>query len=160
MCDYSLMSVPNRLAKEGEDLVTHRFASGTIGLVSYADLHPRTDPMPPPRRGLWSALKAAFTPRECRSVMAVCIPPGARLLVQDIPAHLQHEIGVGTSEQVVFTQITAAPNSYRDSVRFCNGHEVLLQRLSEEQRVRVLTLGSDEVAEAPELPAEMVYVRR
>jgi len=31
MCDYSLMIVPNRLAIEGEDLVAHKFQSGTTG---------------------------------------------------------------------------------------------------------------------------------
>ena len=34
MCDYSLMAVPNRLAQEGEDLVTHRFPTGSLGLAS------------------------------------------------------------------------------------------------------------------------------
>jgi len=33
MCDYSLMGVPNRLAQEGEDLVTHRFRTGSLGLA-------------------------------------------------------------------------------------------------------------------------------
>ena len=160
MCDYSLMSVPNRLAKEGEELLTHRFTSGTIGLASYADLHPRAVPMPPRRRTFWSSLKEAFTPCEARSVPAVCIPPGARLLLQDIPESIQQEVGVGAAERVVFTQITAAPHSYRDSVRFPNGREILLQRLSEGQRVRVLTLGSEDTAEAPEIPAQMVYLRR
>jgi len=37
MCDYSLMIVPNRLAIEGEDLVAHKFQSGTTGFVSYSD---------------------------------------------------------------------------------------------------------------------------
>jgi hypothetical protein len=37
MCDYSLMMVRSRLAVEGEELVAHRFQSGTVGLVSCAD---------------------------------------------------------------------------------------------------------------------------
>ncbi len=28
MCDYSLMSIPNRLASEGEELVVHWFETG------------------------------------------------------------------------------------------------------------------------------------
>jgi hypothetical protein len=42
--------------------------------------------------------------------------------------------------QAVFTQITAAVSTFRDAVRFQNGVEVLLQRLDEGQRVRVLDL--------------------
>jgi hypothetical protein len=80
--------------------------------------------------------------------------------LQDIPESIQQEVGVGAAERVVFTQITAAPHSYRDSVRFPNGREILLQRLSEGQRVRVLTLGSEDTAQAPEIPPQMVYLRR
>ena len=32
MCDYSLMSFPNRLANAGEDLVVHRFRADRTGL--------------------------------------------------------------------------------------------------------------------------------
>ena len=39
MCDYSLMAVPNRLAKEGEELVSHRFPTGSVGFASPGDLH-------------------------------------------------------------------------------------------------------------------------
>ena len=38
MCDYSLMSIPNRLAVEGEDVVTYRFHSGSIGFASESDV--------------------------------------------------------------------------------------------------------------------------
>ena len=33
MCDYSLVSLPNRLAKEGNHLVVHQFPTGTLGLI-------------------------------------------------------------------------------------------------------------------------------
>jgi hypothetical protein len=49
--------------------------------------------------------------------------------------------------EAVFTQITAAANTFRDAVRFHNGVEILLQRLDVGQRVRVLSLSS---AEGPE----------
>jgi hypothetical protein len=38
MCDYSLMGIPNRLAEEGEDLVAHRFPTGSVGFASPRDL--------------------------------------------------------------------------------------------------------------------------
>lgn len=59
----------------------------------------------------------------------------------DISEDLRDLIGVGRMEEVIFTQITAATDLYRDAVRFRNGCEVLLQRLREDQRVRVLSLG-------------------
>jgi hypothetical protein len=127
MCDYSLMSVPNRLAVAGEELVTHRFQSGSIGLAS-----PQAR-----RQGFWEALKRSFNPPV---TAAVCIPPGARLIVHDIKPHMQHEIGVGPVEEVTFTQISASENNYRDAVRFGNGREVRLQELCDGMRVQVVDL--------------------
>ena len=43
MCDYSLMAVPNRLAQEGEELVAHRFPTGSMGLASPADVKREMD---------------------------------------------------------------------------------------------------------------------
>jgi hypothetical protein len=146
MCDYSLLAIPNRLAVEGEPLVVHRFQTGTMGLAPSAEIAaPATERHVPTRReGWWSALKSASSPE--RTVCAVCIPPGARLLLRDIPERLQRECGVHTAEEVTFTQITAMEYHYRDGVRFANGREVLLQRLEQGQRVEVLCLS---VAEEP-----------
>jgi hypothetical protein len=70
------------------------------------------------------------------------------LLIQDIPANLQRECGIHKDvEEAVFTQITAAANSFRDAVRFPSGLEVLLQRFGEGQRVRVLNASSAEEQE-------------
>ena len=140
MCDYSLMAVPNRLAQEGEDLVTHRFPTGSLGLASPADLKRVTDTPIPARRSLWCTVKEFFNPPKAEPVPAVCIPPGARLQLQDIPVRLQHDLGVGPVESVTFTQISAAVNSYRDAVKFSNGREVRLQELRESQGVRILDL--------------------
>ena len=146
MCDYSLMSVPNRLARQGEELVTHRFLTGAIGLASPAELAPQTD-LPRPRKTFWSILKELFAPPKTERVAAVCIPPGARLVLQDIPQHLQDELAVGAVEQVAFTQISPAAYSYRDAVRFQNGREVLLQHLHEGQHVFVVELSVPETFE-------------
>jgi hypothetical protein len=146
MCDYSLMSIPNRLAKEGEELVTHRFETGCIGLASPSDLHPNANLPAPEWRTFWSMVKEFFIPSET-PVPAVCIPPGASLRLMDISSKLQRELAIGPAEGVMFTEITAAANSYRDAVRFSNGHEVLLQDLREGQRVRVLTLGQADASD-------------
>src|ERR1051326_4111014 len=127
MCDYSLMAVPNRLAEQGEDLVAHRFPTGSLGLASPADLKRAADPQPRMRRNFWCAVRDFFNPPRTEPTPAVCIPPGARLRLQDIPARMQHEMGVGPVEDVTFTQITAAVNAYRDAIRFTNGREIRLQ---------------------------------
>ncbi len=158
MCDYSLMAVPNRLAHEGEELVAHRFPTGSLGLASPADLKRIADPPAPARRSLWCAVREFFNPPKTEPVPAVCIPPGARLELHDIPARLQHEIAVGPSELVTFTQISAAVNSYRDAVRFRNGREVRLQELREGQRVRVVDLSMAEDLDLERLREERAEI--
>jgi hypothetical protein len=129
MCDYSLAGVPNRLAVEGEELVVHRFPTGALGLTS---LHTSLV------RGWFSKVWSARVPA------AVCVPPGTRLLLRDIPEDWQRALGVGEAEEVTFVQQSAEAYQYRDAVRFKNGREVLLQRLRCSQRVDVLSLSSSE----------------
>jgi hypothetical protein len=122
MCDYSLTGIPNRLAVVGEELVVHRFSTGSIGLAS----------------------AGAPVSRWCsaRQTPAVCVPPGARLLLRDIPESLRQQHDVGTTEEVTFVQLSATAYQFRDAVRFHNGQEVLLQKLTEGMRVHVLSLSS------------------
>src|SRR5262245_26968284 len=115
MCDYSLFAIPNRLAKEQEDLVAHRFPTGSMGLASRVDICRSAQlRQEKPRSGLWSAIKGFFTMPKMEPVPAVCIPPGARLRLQDIPVRLQQELAVQSEEEVVFTQTSASVNTYRD----------------------------------------------
>lgn len=148
MCDYSLMGIPNRLAREDEDLVVCEFKTGSLGLTPNAFLN-----LPSLRvvlRHPWSSLSNLVEVLTAEPV-AACVPPGARLLLRDIPEHLQRAWGVGPVEEVTFTQRSATPYQYRDAVRFSNGHEALLQQLSEGQHVRVLRLSlSEELAPHPE----------
>jgi len=147
MCDYSLMSIPSRLALEGEELMVHRFSTGAMGLASSADLQTKAAPPGIEPRTFWSVVKEAFSSSKTEPVRAVCIPPGARLRLPDTPERMQRELGVGQDEEVIFTQITASAYSYRDTVRFRNGREIPLQALSEGQRVRVLDLSLAEAIE-------------
>ena len=158
MCDYSLMSFPNRLATGGEELVVHRFRSGAKGLAAVSDLRRASLALTVRRKSLRSLLsefcsrvgEIVAAPDESKSVPAVCIPPGARLLLRDIPERLQDQVGIRQVEEVTFTQITSAEFSFRDAVRFQNGIEAILQQLQEGQRVRVLNLSSADTA-SPEL---------
>ena len=152
MCDYSLLAIPNRLAAEGEPLVVHRFQTGAMGLAPAAEIAaPATERHAASGRGWWSALKNCFTPSPAKAACAVCIPPGARLRLRDIPERLQHQYQVGAAEGVTFTQISAIEYRYRDAVRFANDREVLLQMLQEGQRVEVLCLSVRE--ELPQVTA-------
>jgi hypothetical protein len=127
MCDYSLAHFPNRLAVAGEELVVHRFNTGTLGLA--------------PAR---SSLKQVFSPS---SIQAVCVPPGAQLLLRDIPERLQQALNVGSVEEVTFVEQSADAFRYRDAVRFANGRETLLQQLACGQSVLVLSLDAAENGE-------------
>jgi hypothetical protein len=148
------MAVPNRLAQEGEELVTHRFPTGSLGLASLADLKRAATP-PLAQKTYWAVLKEFLNPPKTDPVCAVCIPPGARLELQGLPPRLQHDLGLGLVEQVTFTQVTASANSYRDAVRFANGRELRLQELREGLRVTVLDLSL-----AEELDLELLREER
>jgi hypothetical protein len=135
MCDYSLAGVPNRLAVEGEQLVVHRFPA-SLGLAS------------------------ACTPlaQSQNATPAVCVAPGARLLLRDIPEDLQSRFQVAASEEVTFVQLSANAYQYRDAVRFRNGQEILLQKLKCGQRVDVLCLsGTDSEQEEEQQRVEVEY---
>jgi hypothetical protein len=153
MCDYSLMALPNRLALSGEELVSHKFQTGAMGLISSAEGKLIDDAAKP--KGLVQRIRCLLNPPHMWQCTAVCVPPGARLSVRDISSQLQREIGLqGDVQEVTFTQ-TGAGIGFRDAMRFPNGREVSLQRLSEGQRVRVLSLSSVEES-TPTIEAYLV----
>jgi hypothetical protein len=156
MCDYSLHVYPNRLAVDGEELVVHRFGGASLGLASPSDLRPvinasscgATSNKP----WSWTAIKEWFRTNRPqwqpdKRTPAVCVPPGARLILKDIPKGLQRELGVGEIEEVKFVEISAEVNTYRDAIRFKNNRQLLLQALREGQRVVVLSMTPAEVEE-------------
>jgi hypothetical protein len=159
MCDYSLMGVPNRLACEAEDLVVCEFRTGSRGLTPADPPKKSTHGAGSLARGFRFLLKTIFEEPQAEKV-AVCIPPGARLLLRDIPDDVQISFCVCATEEVTFTQLTAKPYAYRDAVRFDNGREILLQRLDKGQRVTVLQLSSgDEEMESVWEQAELLNFR-
>jgi len=154
MCDYSLHAVPNRLAVEGEELVTHRFPTSSIGLASPTDLaKANCQQSPGTGRSWWAVIKSWLNPPPLRvdKVPAVCIPPGARLRLNGVPRELQMELGVSRTEEVTFVELSASAYRYRDGIRFQNGREILLQYLDEGLHVDVLSMGGSEEPEV--LPA-------
>ncbi|HTR37034.1 MAG TPA: hypothetical protein VMH80_14105 [Bryobacteraceae bacterium] len=85
---------------------------------------------------------------------AVCVPPGAHLLLKNVPQDLQRQWQIKDEEAAVFVQLSAAENTYRDAVEFRNGHQVLLQNLREGMLVKVLSLGAVETKEEWTLVAQ------
>jgi hypothetical protein len=138
MCDYSLAGIPNRLAAEGEQLMVYRFSTGARGLTS-------------PNASLWRFWS--------KQTPAVCVPPGARLLLSDIPKTLQQHFDLQATEEVTFVQLSAEAYEYRDAVQFRNGREVLLQWLRCGQHVEVLSLCSGESREEEHQRREEEYRR-
>ncbi|MGH9437486.1 MAG: hypothetical protein ACRD22_06200 [Terriglobia bacterium] len=146
MCDYSMITFPNRLPEKGEDLITYRFPAGPLGFVSLSDWRELESQ---PRQGFWPALwQNLFNRPKTHGIPAVCIPPGACLMLEDIPARIQHHAGVRPDEVVIFTELTTMLNSYRDAIQFRNGRHVLLQELAAGQRATVLDLSSTEAVAA------------
>jgi hypothetical protein len=92
-----------------------------------------------------------------KQTAAVCVPPGARLLLRDIPKDLQRQFDVQACEKVTFVQLSAEAYQYRDAVRFRNGREVLLQRLRCGQQVEVLSLSSGNTREEEHRRREEEY---
>jgi hypothetical protein len=54
---------------------------------------------------------------------------------------------VGGTEEVVFIQTSAEEWRHRDGIRFKNGQEILLQRLTGNQRADVLSLSPAALSE-------------
>jgi hypothetical protein len=146
MCDYSLGGLPNRLAVDGDDLMVHRFPTYSMGLAPAADLRPEIASAGD--QSLWKRVKSFFAVTPfCSSIPAVCIPPGASLILKNIPDDLRRKWNVGEEETVLFTQISAEAHTYRDAVCFGNGRQVSLQHLSEGMLVKVLSLEGEPVAD-------------
>jgi hypothetical protein len=143
MCDYSLMTLSHRLAVCGDELVVHRFETGAVGLAACSDVCREREQYTGTGGGVLGKLLYFLRSPLPQSFPAVCVPPGARLLVRDISARLQQEIGLESSvEEVVFTQ-TDLDFTFRDAIRFANGKLLSLQKLSVGQRVSVLSVGSE-----------------
>ena len=134
MCDYSLTGIPNRLAVSGEELVTHRFPTGSIGMASAVDVLKKVNPpeeQPSRQRGILQAIRDWFARPSGEPVCAVCIPPGTVLQMSRVPDAVRRQFALSAAEDVTFTQLTAEPFQYRDAIRFRNGRHLLLQSLQE-----------------------------
>jgi hypothetical protein len=76
MCDYSLEAYRSRPAFEGEQYVTSRFTSGSIGFIAPGD-----------------------------QMTAICMAYDMRLKLENIPQSLQSALGVKDTETVTFARL-------------------------------------------------------
>jgi len=121
MCDYSLHNVKTRDAKVGDELITRDFGSGTRG---FADVHEL----------------------DC----AVCLKEGTELGFDD---EIKHGAAMSMSMSpftvAKFTQLNKdQTHTHHDALQFPDESTVLLTRLDERQRARVLQLPHEEKIEA------------
>ena len=140
MCDYSLMMVPNRLAVCGEELVAHKFRSGSIGFVgccTYENWRAERQAW-----GFWDRVKYYFVD-EPEPAPVVCMPPGARVQLLVLGDALQHEFRISSPAEAVLNQLDPQEGRHRDVLCFDNGAVVSLQLLAEEQKAKVLWLSSE-----------------
>jgi hypothetical protein len=156
MCDYSLEGLPNRLAVQGEQLVTHRFRTGSIGMASPWDIAAATTLRECDSRSWWAAVKSWFSLQtELDNIRAVCIPPGTRLRMSRVPDQMQRSQALHPAEGVTFVQLSAEAYRYRDAIRFDNGCKVVLQTLAEGIPFEVVSL---DIAEPEPEPIDGILV--
>ncbi|HWF48700.1 MAG TPA: hypothetical protein VG168_16960 [Bryobacteraceae bacterium] len=152
MCDYSLYAFNSRLAQDGEELTVYRFPTGSLGFAASCDVAANLK-----RRNesttVWSAFKEWLSPRKTCVFPAVCVPPGARLLLTDVPRSLQIRFGISVNEPVTFAQRSSQMYTYRDCVRLMTGAQILLQELPEGLRAVVVSTVYEEPAVEVEITA-------
>jgi len=81
MCDYSLEMYHSRPATVGEEYVSHRFPSGSVGFVAAGE-----------------------------TSVAVCMACDSRLRLENVSEHVQRTYGVKGSEEVVFIRREVGPH--------------------------------------------------
>ena len=159
---YSLMNLGSRLAVDGEELVAHRFPSGSIGMVPRSDFEswlrstPRRTVLDSSsgqalHRGLLQSIKntvmefltyygfktkAPPSPGEPGPVVG--IPSEALLRVFGISPDWQEQYHLGSFEDALFIESSSSSDARHDALCFGNGITIPLQFLHEGQKLKVL----------------------
>jgi hypothetical protein len=140
---YSRSELPVRLAVEGEELAVRTCATGLTGLVRLSDLQSSE---PAQRRisarSLWDrAVRhiSRYSPPS-QGVRAVYVPPGADVILKNIPADLRQRYGIEEVEgaKLALAESDADP----DAIQFHNGCRLLLRNLPVGTRLELLSLAT------------------
>lgn len=143
VCDYSLYAIRQRLASEGDQLVTYRFETGSIGFAALSEVQQRAAYSQTPRNLIGRVLDwLRLGTTSC--VTAVCMPPGARIELDTTSIPLKHrsDLGLQLRCEATFDEISAESFMYRDALRLDDGRMLLLQSLPDGIRGTVLSLGA------------------
>jgi hypothetical protein len=92
----------------------------------------------PSGKGFWGRSfceRSSYRPSLC----AICVPPGARLILKNISAQMQRDLGLCPEEGGKFIETSAEAHRHRDAIQLANGCVIPLQNLREGQRVEVLS---------------------
>lgn len=139
MCDYSLYTIQNRLAEEGEELILHKFETGTLGFASASDfsragsLNTRSRYFLGQYEGLVGTAAYSTVHGDLRSSRNSLITERHSTNCADTPPHRPKEIAL-------FTEVSDRSYSYRDALLPPNGTRVLLQDLPAGLHALVLSL--------------------
>jgi hypothetical protein len=147
MCDYSLYALPNRLAEDGEQVVLYKFGTGSIGFASTLDVASQKTVTCTRWEAFCADLKGFLLPRTTSGVPAICMPPGTRLALCEVPARIQAEHSLHSGDTVTVTEITTQSYAYRDALFLSNGKCVLLQELPVGLEATVLSTALEPVEE-------------
>ena len=140
--NISLQRVTERLACEGEILVTYRFPTGSVGLASPVGMDGVIGNVPRSWWSRWKRRMRRFVGSD--ETAAVRVSPGKRLRVNSVPDEIREEFDVGVTENVNFVQLKEEACGDRDAIRFGNGRHILLQRFGEGIWFEVLADGSND----------------
>ena len=110
MRDLTLKRAPERLAVEGEILVSYRFRTGSVGLASPGELDGSKGVLGGTggrRSWWWSCKRRLHLFLQPDKTAAIRVSPRARLRVNAVPDDIQQEFGVGDIENVNFVELRA-----------------------------------------------------
>ena len=157
MGNDSLFAKRNRLVVEGEQLVLHNVSTGSLDLVSVADVrHNEVALRQPSKSTFWQRIARYFefenVPDGSHPVSAVWVPSGAHLILRGIPTFLQQRYGLEEEEGAIYLRPDSQDGTSRGELRFNNGALLQLQELRVGQLVEVLSLaGTQPTLYEPEL---------
>ena len=136
-------SIPNRLVDDGEQLVVHKFPTGSIGFASAVEaLRSELNIVEQPRGNCWQRLKhlLRYDPDGSLPLPEIVVPSGTYLILRDIPSSIQQTYGLRDEEGAVLEESAKEMRAGRGVLRFNNGAQIRIQELRVGQLVEVLSL--------------------
>ena len=157
MSDDSLCATRNRLIVEGEQLVVHKLPTGSLDLVSVADIRQNKSAFRHSGTStFWQRIRRCFELENAEDsphpVSPVWVPSGTYLILKGIPTSLQQRYGLEEEEGAIYLRPDTEDGTSRGGLRFNNGALIQLQELRVGQLVEVLSLaGTQPTLYEPEL---------